>query len=103
MSPAVQDILDERQRQVAAGYDAAHDDTHPDGAIIKAAIAHLLATRDLVCEADDVYPWPNKPEWIVGQHREDLVTAAALIVAEIERWDRLRSRAGAERDGITAP
>lgn len=75
-------VLDEiaarRQRQVEKGYDAAHDDDHTDGSLLAAAESCINVNRKS--------PWTNySPPW----GRDALIDAAAFIVAEIERWDRM--------------
>lgn len=84
---AVNDVLAERSRQQQKGYTAEHDDKHADGSI--AAAAALIAGG---------YPrraampgWPTKLAKQVAtsmDRRQQLVIAAAMIVAEIERLDR---------------
>ncbi len=87
LSPVIRDVLAERAKQVAKGYDAAHDDGHTDGEIANAAAWMAV---DFECrELRD-----NVPNWVVNlcdktpTRREDLVIAAALLIAEIERLDR---------------
>lgn len=94
---AARDVLAERRRQVEAeGYDQEHDDAHPNEEI--AAYAALYAmpptARDwpasetgygetfgaALCPVD----WTPK----FGDRRRELVKAAALLLAEIERIDR---------------
>lgn len=62
------DVVSERRRQIyEEGWSPEHDDEHTDGSLADAAA------------------WDR---------RRDLVRAAALIVAEIERLDRALSVAG---------
>lgn len=106
---AQDDVLAERQRQVATeGYDAAHDDEHELGELALAAsyyavtsaasllpwpTAGLPSNRPaLQLKADFLWPWsPNDRKPKSG--RDDLVRAAALIIAEIERRDRAVDKA----------
>lgn len=93
------DVLDERRRQISAeGWTAEHDDSHKDGALAKAAAAYAMSGcsdadhRDAhrLAEIDispPMWPWCSK-WWKPSNRRRDLVKAAALIVAEIERLDR---------------
>lgn len=72
-------IAAERDRQIAAGYDAAHDDTHVAGDIINSswgASARIYAAQDRGMSGD------------VEGYTKDLIQAAAQIVAEIERVQR---------------
>ena len=73
---AERDVLAERRKQRAKWGDA-HDDGHEDGDLIDVA-------EDILLESDDRWGLRAKhPE-----RRDQLVIAAALIVAEIERRDR---------------
>lgn len=94
-------VIAERRRQVdAEGFDAAHDDAHRDGELGYAGGAYALAagvpptTPPPAC-----FPWPVE-WWKPHGVRRDLVRAAALVIAEGERFDRLRkqSRSGHERN-----
>lgn len=95
-TPAVVDVAGERLRQVTAeGWAREHDDGHVDGELAKAAACYAYeATRtDYQRETDQGNPpplWPwDKEWWKPKDRRRDLVRAAALIIAEIERLDRL--------------
>lgn len=114
-SQALMDIEYERYRQTTTasggeGWTEGHDDEHTDGSLAQAAAAYALYSsvdsttrddqsyRDVVLE--DVWPDSWEPRWLKPKdRRSDLVRAGALIVAEIERLDRLRERdeARAER------
>lgn len=110
-------ILEERHRQIAdLGHTPEHDDGHVDGSLAMAAALYaapeqLFIQRRLVV-ADAVHfmdPWPwerqadkrrrrhtggfvPKEELAHDIRRKQLVQAAALIVAEIERIDRAADR-----------
>lgn len=76
----------ERAKQIAKGFNAAHDDEHTDGAIITAewgALARLQA-------ASTIRSATNR--------RHGLLQAAAMIVAEIERVDRVGNRTPLSED-----
>jgi hypothetical protein len=75
-------VADERHRQIAKGYDAAHDDAHTKG-----EIAH--AVEDALHD----YNWPNHPPrslWVRREHDpiRSLIIFAAMLVAEAERLER---------------
>jgi hypothetical protein len=105
MSEAVQDIAAERQRQIESeGWDTGHDDEHEDGQLAMAAACYatssILAVHkyeempfgDGVCGGGKwvkIWPW-DKKWWKPKDRRRDLVRAGALIVAEIERLDRIK-------------
>lgn len=102
---AVRDVVDERVRQAESeGYDSSHDDTHP-GEMGSAAACYALVAGCSIREAAQGRPmsadqyaalpmppgpfWPwETPAWKPKNPRRDLVRAAALILAEIERIDR---------------
>lgn len=63
----LEEIEHERKRQIEKGFTAEHDDEHKDGFLRKAAL-HLIR---------------------VSGAKEDLIEAAAFIVAELERLERL--------------
>ena len=96
----IDEIADERQRQVEQeGWTSAHDDDHDDGQLARAAGCYALyagGRRDMVRSAMDCpeggyvprgWPWAVR-WWKPKNPRRDLIRAAALIVAEIERIDR---------------
>lgn len=100
---AVRDVIAERERQECKeGWTVAHDDEHTDGSLAQAAACYALAYQDFVdCnfvanpedENDFKIPalWPKSWAgrwWKPKDRRRDLVRAAALIIAEIERLDR---------------
>lgn len=101
LSPAMQAIIAERYRQKEVeGWSDEHDDNHQPGELARAAAAyahtaglHVLAgdefgrAKDLYCP--NVWPW-SLDWWKPQDFRRDLVRAGALIVAELERWDRNR-------------
>ena len=104
----IDEISAERQRQVLSeGWTQAHDDKHSDMslALVAAvyAYASTLAPNELDAHASALYGmesgfssvvatmWPKgwDAHWFKPKgSRRDLIRAAALIVAEIERMDR---------------
>ena len=87
------DILDliaaERVRQInTEGYSSAHDDGHVGGELALAATAYCCSAAGC---SPDMWPWETEAFKPRGKRR-DLVRAAALIVAEIERLDRAVAR-----------
>jgi hypothetical protein len=102
---AIELLAAERERQVRVeGFDQSHDDNNWNMAAAAAAYAQHAwlsdETRDNIIE-DKRFPehWPWPAGWwkpTVGnepQHRiRDLVKAGALIVAEIERLQRLQAK-----------
>lgn len=92
MSKAIADVIAERSRQIEAeGWTPAHDDWHVDRSLARAAacyVEHYISRAGVFgvpCQ------WPEswaKEWWKPKTPRRDLVRAAALIIAEIERLDR---------------
>jgi hypothetical protein len=107
---AALDVLDERARQInAEGWTLEHDDAHNDGDLAGAAAAYALNAACLLCPYNalplDALPdsWPAdwSPDWWKpatrpNDARRDLVKSAALILAEIERLDRVSLQSKSE-------
>lgn len=107
---AIQAIYAERQRQQEEeGWTVEHDDTHSNGDIAKAAAAYAwlascedyelsssaysMRNHDLGIRKKPLTIWPwDMMWWKPKDRRSDLIRAAALIVAEIERLDRQKYR-----------
>ena len=92
------DIEAERFRQMSAeGWTTEHDDAHTDGSMAAAAACYANPEPEILQPGWPIgakkYPrgWPAswaRSWWKPTDRRRDLVKAAALIVAEIERLDR---------------
>jgi hypothetical protein len=86
-----QEVLEERRRQIGK-YTEEHDDGHDTSELPNAAACYATGQRLLDEAGCDVWPWGSDDfadkVARIGE-RERLVKAAALIVAEIERLDRL--------------
>lgn len=110
-SQAVTDVLAERIGQIAReGWTPMHDDEHAGGVLAKAAVCYALCASVGIAVEEDFprdhdFPaayadasapepfWPWAREWWKPKSpRRDLVRAAALIIAEIERLDRAGRR-----------
>ena len=90
MSKATKDVLAERQRQTEVeGWTIEHDDQHSDGSLAQAAACCALNAQGIPIRCGDstIWPWAAK-WWKPRDRRRDLVCAAALLIAEIERMDR---------------
>lgn len=93
----IEEVAAERKRQIEVeGWTPEHDDTHTTGRLASAAAVYaagpgLFQVNHLQVPTQ-VWPyfWNYKPK----TRRRDLVRAAALIVAEIERLDRQESSHG---------
>jgi hypothetical protein len=89
LGDAARDIITERQRQMSVeGWTPEHDDAYLGGDLAGAAACYCLGALGLPYEAfENFWPWDEK-WWKPTNHRRDLIKAAALILAEIERIDR---------------
>ena len=101
----IEEIAAERKRQVEVeGWTAEHDGRHhPSGELARAAALYASHAGERFAwspaeyqawtpdpDADET-PWPWDIEWWKPKNpRRDLIRAAALIVAEIDRLDRER-------------
>lgn len=94
----IDEIANERRRQADhEGWTTGHDDGHVLGEMARAAACYALpvAIRGFVLSQSLgsvlTVLWPstwNDHWWKPKDRRRDLIRAAALIVAEIERIDR---------------
>ena len=86
------DVLAERCRQIEVeGWTPEHDDCHRDGSLAKAAYCYAWAACGLGMESPPPAPpgWPWAGTWWKPRDtRSNLVRAAALLLAEIDRLDR---------------
>jgi hypothetical protein len=96
MSKAIEDVIAERKRQVEVeGFTTDHDDAYMRGELAKAAACYALKASGLVDTlAQRFWPW-TRDWWKPKDPRANLVRAAALVIAEIERLDRQADKAGA--------
>ena len=102
LSSAANDVLAERERQIAVeGFTAEHDrQTYLTNEMARAAACYAVGSDALVKEEGDdwykltrteVWPW-DAEWWKPGTSRQNLVKAGALILAEIERLDRAEAK-----------
>lgn len=96
LSPFAQAVIAERARQIEVeGWDLAHDDQHQAGELAIAGAsyakqAYLHLDPDVVSVfRPSCWPWDSR-WWKPAGFRRDLVKAAALILAEGEKFDRAR-------------
>lgn len=103
------DVLKERERQeTTEGWTDDHDDGHYNGEMGIAAACYTVNAcaprdrRDEIMGVGIVPPhWPWDAQWWKPKsRREDLVRAAALIIAEIDRLDRLDADNDPSGDGL---
>ena len=94
-SQAVLDVAAERRRQVEAeGWTPEHDDEHGDHAMSIAAACYALdgtgPAKSGTVSLERLWQWSGWAArwWKPKTRRQNLIRAAALILAEIERLDR---------------
>jgi hypothetical protein len=92
VSPFMHAVVAERFRQKEQeGWSDEHDDLHPNGDLATAG-ATYAQYAGIAREAPSSWPW--SPEWWKpAGFRRDLVKAAALIIAEGDKFDRSRKHA----------
>lgn len=94
------DVMVERGRQISVeGWTPEHDDRHSAGQLAGAAASYAVGGGLFKVNHLQVplQVWPYRWEWKPKGQRENLIRAAALLVAEIERLDReaaSKARAG---------
>lgn len=88
------EIEEERVRQVTAeGWTPEHDDEHDNRQLARAAGCYALFSGSHPDPGDPPKYWPWDMEWWKpSEYRRNLIKAAALIVAEVERLDRAAKR-----------
>lgn len=87
MSDAARDVIAERARQMSVeGWTPEHDDEHTDESLAIAAVCYVLF-GDSPNHPPDAWPWAAE-WWKPKDRRRNLVRAAALLIAELERLDR---------------
>lgn len=110
VSKAIEDIVAERSRQVdIEGWTSERDDTYEFGQMGMAAAAYAVTAGPMdqidLCVgyrnrwqnggwstlSSLIWPWDRK-WWKPTDKRRNMVKAGALIVAEIERIDRLERK-----------
>jgi hypothetical protein len=97
---ALEDVAAERQRQMdAEGWTPEHDDGHKEFELSRAAATYALWGTGVPLNGQrhvgsfgtkpySIWPWGGE-WWKPRDRRRNLVKAGALILAEIERLDRL--------------
>jgi hypothetical protein len=95
---SVVDVLAERRRQIyREGWTAEHDDEHSAGGMAVAAACYAawsMPGRQASEAVATMWPWTGwAQDWFKPkEQRHNLIRAAALLLAEIERLDRADER-----------
>jgi len=84
---ALQMVIQERRRQIAVeGFNTEHDDKYKDDELARAAASYAIPED----HRTTLSPWPFDYDWFKPSNdKRDIVKAAALLLAELER--RLRA------------
>jgi hypothetical protein len=98
--PALEMIAVERNRQIEKeGYDSDHDDAHTSGELAMAAACYAapvpIHTVAFCGDGEAHDAWPFDEDLDTREDHDDLrrlVIAGALLVAEIERLQRVAAR-----------
>ena len=95
MAQALYDLIAERLRQVDdEGWSPEHDDQHAVGELAAAAACYCHPEPCMDDTRGVPFSWPwDAAWWKPTDRRRDLVKAGALILAEIERLDRIERKA----------
>jgi len=90
LSRGAVDVLTERDRQLfVEGFDDGHDDNHDERALPMAAASYALAAGGLARPGIAANVWPFAFKWWKPRGpRENMVRAAALLIAAIDKYDR---------------
>jgi hypothetical protein len=93
LSRAARSVLAERVRQVSAeAYTTEHDDAHSAGQLGDAAACYALGASHWPQSVFELFwPWDGA-SWKPADARRNLEKAGALILAEMERLDRIADR-----------
>lgn len=92
LTQAARDVLAERYRQIGVeGWTPEHDNEHDKGELVDAAICYAAGTTDIRRTDGYVWPW-DEAWWKPRDPRRNRVIAAALILADLERIDRIASQ-----------
>jgi len=90
LSPFMLAVIAERFRQIEAeGWSIEHDDAHAPGELARAGAAYAGHAGDSSAFPPHGWPWSYQ-WWKPAGFRRDLVKAAALVLAEGEKFDRNR-------------
>ena len=96
MTKAAADVLAERARQISEeGWTAENDDGYTRNEMARAAACYTLSAAGIRNRLTMFRYWPFLQDWWKPTTpRRDLVKAGALILAEIERLDRVEAAEG---------
>jgi hypothetical protein len=95
LTAAARDVLAERERQISTkGWTPEHDDVHDTGELARAAACYA-DPRIAFFTVGGYFVWPwDSTWWKPSDRRRNLIKAGALILAEVERFDRAAQAEG---------
>lgn len=90
LSPFMQAVIAERFRQIEGeGWELSHDDAHDNGELGRAGACYIIHAGTQSPTPPHDWPWADD-WWKPKGFRRDLVRGGALLMAEGERFDRMR-------------
>ena len=112
LTPVVDAVIWERAMQLEKGFDLEHDDGRVKGEILKAAICYAQVALQREGHDEKKVPFffmPHAWPWKLTDFHpsedpvENLVKAAAMMIAEAERLMRLRDASQTMQAGVPSP
>lgn len=94
LSTQVMDVLAERQRQETLGYSSEHDDQHTPYELVNLGKAYVWRYGEVETFLSRMHAGHSQEarrEEILAEGRADLVKGIALLLAALERLDRLQT------------
>ena len=88
MPNVIEEIAAERRQIEVEGFTSAHDGEHRYGELLAAGVCYIKWSGYRLMEPPEGWPW-RRMWWKPKDCRSDLIRGVALLVAEIERLDRL--------------
>jgi hypothetical protein len=87
----IAEIIIEREAQPGKGFTIVQDDLCTDGSIAAAASLYAHPAPPMYSDPRITHPigWPREWAYNPKDRRANLIRASAMLVAEIERLDRL--------------
>lgn len=92
MNDIIDEIIAERKRQIHdKGYTSESDDAHTNNELIDAAIAYCTSAKKETAAAKECWPLALE-HFKPSEERRDIIKAIALLIAEVERIDRIKDK-----------
>lgn len=92
MNGIIDEIVAERKRQIHdKGYTLENDDAYTNNELIDAAIAYCTSAKKETAAAKECWPW-SLEHFKPSEDRRDIIKAIALLMAEVDRLDRIKDK-----------